>query len=212
MADKLDDLDAVRRVVETLSSFEKVDQTRILRWACEKLGLPNASQAGVLPTGGNPEPPASNSPSPQAHSFSSDAKDIKTFVAEKSPRSNNEFAATIAYYYRFEAPEPNRKESITSEDLQEACRLAGRARLSRPAQTLVNAHASGLLDKAGDRGAYSISTVGENLVAMTLPSDGAAGRHDTGAGRKKAARSRPTKKASKKKTVPNKKAKSQKRA
>jgi hypothetical protein len=35
----------------------------------------------------------------------------------------------------------------------------------------VNAHTQGLLDR-GDRGAYVINTVGENLVAMALPSDG----------------------------------------
>jgi hypothetical protein len=97
--------------------------------------------------------------------------DIKTFVDTKKPPSETQFAATVAYYYGFEAPAESRKESITSSDLQEACRQVGRARIKNPAQTLVNAHAQGLLDR-GDRGAYTINTVGENLVAMALPSDG----------------------------------------
>jgi len=79
------------------------------------------------------------------------------------------FAATVAYYYRFQAPEPQRKTAVTANDLQEACRLADRDRLVKPAQTLINAHGQGLLDKAGERGSYAINTVGENLVAMALP-------------------------------------------
>jgi hypothetical protein len=80
-----------------------------------------------------------------------------------------QFAATVAYYFAFEAPTEERKESITADDLQDACRQVGRHRLSSPIKTLLNAHASGLLDKAGERGAYKINTVGENLVAVTLP-------------------------------------------
>ncbi len=42
-------------------------------------------------------------------------------------------------------------------------------RMSRPAQTLINAHQQGLLDKGAERGTYVINSVGENLVAMALP-------------------------------------------
>ncbi len=96
--------------------------------------------------------------------------DIKSFVEKKKPSSDTQFAATIAYYYRFEAPGHLRKESITSADLQDACRQTGRRRIRHLRQTLVNTHRQGLLDRA-ERGAYSINTVGENLVAMALPSD-----------------------------------------
>ena len=63
---------------------------------------------------------------------------------------------------------------ITGEDLLEACRLANRTRIQHPGQVLINTHGAGLLDKAGDgKGSgYSISTVGENLVAMALPANG----------------------------------------
>jgi hypothetical protein len=66
--------------------------------------------------------------------------DIKTFVDFKKPLSDSQFAATVAYYYRFEAPEPQRKASLSSADLIDACRQTGRERLKHPAQTLVNAH------------------------------------------------------------------------
>lgn len=173
--DKLDDLDAVRTIVDTLAKFDADTQERIIRWAREKLGLSTAAPA--RPERGLPvQAPSESQATTSQRQGPAGSTDIKSFVSAKNPSSNNEFTATVAYYYRFEAPEANRKDSINAEDLQEACRLAGRTRFTRPAQTLVNAHHAGLIDKAGDRGAYSISTVGENLVAMTLPSDGASNR------------------------------------
>jgi hypothetical protein len=58
------------------------------------------------------------------------------------------------------------------DDLQEATRKSGRERLKRPDQTLRNAHMLGLLDKGDEPGTFCVNTVGENLVAMTLPGDG----------------------------------------
>ena len=155
MTKQSDDLEAVRMLVTTLEPFQKADQERIIRWAREKLGL--SFKTGENPPGGTPG-----------------GKDIKTFVAEKNPASDNQFAATVAYYYRFEAPKSEQKETITQQDLQDACRLAGRPRLRNPDQTLRNAQNVGFLDKAG-RGAFSINSVGENLVAMTLPGQSLGG-------------------------------------
>jgi hypothetical protein len=98
--------------------------------------------------------------------------DIKSFIDEKRPRSDVQFAATVAYYLRFEAPSDERKDSINKEDLQEACRKAKRDRLKIPYQTLLNAHKLGLLDKGSEKATFAINTVGENLVAMSLPGEG----------------------------------------
>ena len=89
----------------------------------------------------------------------------------KKPLSDSQFAATVAYYYRFEAPEPQRKTSLSSTDLIDACRQTGRERIKHPAQTLVNAHTQGYMDKGSERGTYTINTVGENLVALALPNE-----------------------------------------
>lgn len=180
-----DDLDAVRTIVGALEGFDAKDKQRILRWAQEKLGLAQQSPPSSSSTATGAPPPTT-----PAGEFSGQGSDIKSFVDKKSPSSDTQFAATVAYYYRFEAPAQLRKESIISEDLQEASRQVGRARLAKPAQTLVNAHGQGLLDR-GERGAYSINTVGENLVAMALPSEGKArapARTKNRLGGKKAAR------------------------
>ena len=126
--------------------------------------------------------------------------DIKTFIAAKKPNKDVQFAAAVAYYHRFEAPPAERKDVINKEDLQEAARKANRDRFANPLQTLSNAHTLGLLDKGSEKATFTINSVGENLVAMTLPGDGTTTTKQRGKKRapKKARKS--SKKAAAKKT------------
>ncbi len=163
MPEPKDDLAAVRTITEALEGFDVKEQERIIRWVREKIGLAVAPGPSTLPTGSvvalGPAIPGTT------------AKDLKSFVGEKNPKNDVQFAATVAYYYRFVAPSDQRKEAITSNDLQEACRLVGRERFTVPAQTLRNAHTLGLLNKGSESGSFIINSVGENLVDVTLPGD-----------------------------------------
>lgn len=158
------DFDVAKQVADLLTALHKDRQTRVLRWVAESLGLDGAPAGGVGETiraaaatpFGTPTPPA-------AHS-----SDIKSFVESKSPKSDVQFAAVVAYFYRFEAPTPDSKETITADDLSNAARLASRRRPPNPGMTLTNAKNQGYLDGA-ERGQFRINSVGENLVAMTLP-------------------------------------------
>ncbi len=167
MAKTTDDLEAVRILTTALTGFSPEDQERIIRWSREKLGLSQTSSnleglrtrqssSSVLREG----PQASVPPS---------AKDLKTFVVTKSPKNDVQFAATVAYYYRFEAPPEQRRNEIDHVMLQDACRLTARERFKNPRTTLNNAKNLGLLDSGSEAGMFAINTVGENLVAMTLP-------------------------------------------
>lgn len=157
-----DDFDVAKAVSEKLRGIEKERQERILRWVAEGLGLsfaapsvaPATSVGGIGP--GDAGRPAGG------------GSDIKSFVAAKAPKSDNQFAATVAYYYRFEAQPSARRDFITGEVLQEAARLSGRDRFTEPRKTLNNAKQAGYLD-GGAPGEFSINSVGENLVAMALP-------------------------------------------
>lgn len=182
-----DEFDAVRTIVNTLEAFGPDDQNRILRWAAEKLGL-SQTQRSVAPT----IAPATLGPQPE----SPRATDIKSFVALKKPKNDSQFAAVVAYYYRFESPE--KKESITQADLLDACRKTNYKRPPAPNQTLRNALNAGLLDKA-ERGAFSVNSVGENLVAVTLPGDGVSPAHEAPARRPRKKHSRNAKKSTQKK-------------
>jgi len=169
MAQK-DDLEAVRAVAAALDGFTPDEQERIIRWAREKVKLPTLALSSVPAGAGNQLQPASTAAVISATPGQATAKDLRTFVAEKKPKSDVQFAATVAYYYQFEAPEGQRKSEIVADELAEACRLANRERLRSPRQTLANARTLGLLDSPR-RGAFTINAVGENLVAMTLPSE-----------------------------------------
>jgi hypothetical protein len=158
-----DDLEAVRIIAGTLLGFSLDDQERIIRWVREKIGL------SKTPT--DPNPPGI-SPLAEGKELSN-AVDIKSFIQQKTPNSDNEFAAVVAYFHRFVAKEKEQKEEISANDLQDATRKADYKRLKRPLDTLHNAFKSGLLDKGSGRGLFKINTVGENLVAMALPATGA---------------------------------------
>ena len=138
-----DDLDAVRAVVEAIKDFESDEQQRIFRWVAEKLGLPQPfGPSGHAP----PAAPIASGVTPPAahHPSASTSTDIKSFVTNKKPRSDVQFAAAVAYYYRFEAPQAERKDAINKDDLQEAARKANRDRFANPLKTLQNAHQLGM--------------------------------------------------------------------
>jgi hypothetical protein len=204
---KMDDIEAVRTIFDTIKDFNSEDQQRILRWVAEKIKLPQPFAAPGQAAAHNPLLPSGSIlpgiPHPGASGLAS-GRDIKTFIDEKKPRNDVQFAAAVAYYYRFESPQSERKETINKEDLQEAARKAKRERFTNPLQTLNNAHNLGLLDRGSEKATFCINSVGENLVAMTLP-DGAA---PAKASKKKTGRAT-AKKAAAKKAQPQKAAKKQ---
>jgi hypothetical protein len=164
---KIGDFEAAQEIKTILDGRDTIEQERILRWVGESLGLAPAPPGGVAP------PPAAADAAPSKHAVHPTAapqrpRDIKTFVDEKQPKSDQQFAAVVAYFYRFETGEADRKDVITSADLQNGARHVGRARFKQPSVTLNNTVNQGYLDRV-DRGSFKINAVGENLVAMALP-------------------------------------------
>jgi hypothetical protein len=165
------DFMAAEEIKAILHGRDKIEQERIIRWVTESLGLVATSSISL----GNPPPPTAASTIPQPNvqlpgSSPQRSKDIKTFVNEKNPKRDVQFAAVAAYFYRFECPE--RKEVIVPKDLDTAGRQARGYGFKAPLTTLNNAVALGYFDRAG-RGEFKLNAVGENLVAMTLPGSGA---------------------------------------
>lgn len=177
---------AAEEIKTILHGRDKTEQERILRWVSESTGV---AASTVLPQG---------SPHAQTRQLAPSAaggrrRDIKSFVAEKVPKNDVQFAAVAAYFYRFEASEAERKEVIISEDLQTAGRQARGYGFKKPLVTLNNAVALGYFDRGG-RGEFKLNAVGENLVAMTLASEDPSGKSS----RKKKKRLNTRKKSSKK--------------
>ena len=187
--------DAAKAIVESVKQLDKPHQEQAIRFASESLGLSNASHS---------KPPTETSlPASEIAPPTTDPQtrptDIKQFTAAKAPKSDQQFAAVVAYFHQFEAQEDMTKDAISMEDLKNAARLVQRRLPGKFA--LNNAKNSGYLDSAG-RGKFKLSPVGENLVAITLPGTGAvqAGQ------KRKSAKKKPGKKK-----VGKKKRRSQKR-
>ena len=207
MTKPTDDLEAVRLVVEALEPFDSKDRERIIRWSCEKLGMPSGacSTPPVTRTTGATDAVRTEKPTAQAvPTAPAVPTDIRTFIQSKNPRSDNHLAAVVAYFHHFAAPAEQQRDFITKEDLIDACRKADRKRPGRPVQVLVNSYHAGILDKA-DRGQYRLNSVGENLVAMVLPESDDAPRRPRGPGKttRKARQPRATKNTPRKKRSPS---------
>jgi hypothetical protein len=173
------DFMAAEEIKAILHGRDKTEQERIIRWVSESIGVGAPTvitpQSSVAPTSS-----ASIAPTVARR------RDIKSFVAEKGPKNDVQFAAVAGYFYRFEASEAERKDVIVADDLQTAGRQARGYGFTKPLTTLNNAVMLGYFDRAG-RGEFKLNAVGENLVAMTLPSDSS---RKSSRGKKKTSHSR----------------------
>ena len=190
------EFDAAKVIVETLKSLDSKQQERAIRFASETLGLHSPSPRSL----GSPPTETAKSTGVSSEISTAHPTDIKQFSERKSPKSDQQFAAVVAYFYRFEAPPDKQKDDINADDLNEAARLVNRKRPANALATLNNAKNSGYLDAVG-KGQFRINSVGENLVAMTLPGDQAAtsGSPHTSQ-RKKRSKNKVSKKTSPKRT------------
>jgi len=189
-----DRFDALRSIIDALTPFEPKERGEILGLAQMAIGVTPAPPAGPLAA------PTQTTKESKPATQKKRSIDIRTFVQGKKPSSDQQFAATVAYYYEFEAAEEEQKKEITGSDLKEACRLAKWLIPPAPVQTLRNAQQHGLMEKGEVSGAYKLSTVGENLVAMALPSTEES-RAKTPRKRK---RNTPSRKKAAKKKIPRK--------
>ena len=163
-------LDAAQKIVAELNGMNTDHQSLALKFAMETLGLKLTGLAPAQPA----HQPQSVPTTPPPPSSSNHSTNIRSFTEMKAPKSDQQFTAIVAYFYQFEAKPDERKDSIDAETMKEAARLAGRSQVARWNMTLTNAKNAGYLDAAGN-GKFKLSSVGENLVAITLPGNGTAG-------------------------------------
>ena len=77
-------------------------------------------------------------------------------------------ACVVAYYLQAVAPITERKQEISTPDLEKYFKQAGYPLPKKLGQVLIDAKAAGYFD-ATDRGAYKLNAVGYNLVVHSLP-------------------------------------------
>lgn len=163
-------LDAAQKIVTELTGMKSEHQSLALRFAMETLGihLSGVTHAAATVIAAPTAPPRAETHSPSNIEHSTD---IRSFTEMKAPKSDRQFSAVVAYFYQFEARPEERKDTINGDTMKEAARLAGWPQVTRWNMTLTNAKNAGYLDAVGD-GYFKLSSVGENLVAITLPGNG----------------------------------------
>lgn len=94
--------------------------------------------------------------------------DIRSFKQEKKPDSANQMACVVAFYLQEVVAEPERKEVISSEDLEKYFKQAGFPLPGNTGQVLRDCKRAGYFETTS-RGLYKLNAVGYNLVAHKLP-------------------------------------------
>lgn len=159
---------AIDDIVAALEALDESSRATAIRAACDHLGMTTPAASSTAPSTGAPpaavtvRPGAISKPAPQT------ITDIRTFKDQKQPSSAAEMACVVAYYLDTLATAAERKQEVSSTDLEKYFKQAGYRLPKRMAQVLVDARGSGYFDSAG-HGKYKLNPVGHNLVVHSLP-------------------------------------------
>jgi len=159
------ELKAIETITNTLKSIDKTAQKRVLQYAMQHLEL-EIGQVNQL------KKDLQVNTGLQHEILDKKEKqkivDIRSLRDQKKPNSDMEMAAIVAYYLSELAPDDNRKDIISTEDIKTYFIQAGHPLPKSPEFTLPNAKAAGYFESAG-RGKYRLNPVGHNLVVHGLP-------------------------------------------
>lgn len=200
------EVEAIKVTLLHLAPLSAAARERVIGYVLDALDV--RADRGAVPSPPNPGQSEAVAESSASQVTSGDrVQDIRSLREEKAPKTANEMAALVAYYLQELAPQQDRKESISTADLERFFKIAPYPLPSKISNTLTNAAAAGYLDSLGG-GKYKLNPVGYNLVVHGMPSgEGAMPRKSTRRTTKKApARKAAVKKAAVKKTAAKKSA------
>jgi hypothetical protein len=163
---------AIDQIIEALTPFEEKDRRAIVNTVCLHLQIDSgAAVRRELPHGALTREGPAREPSPQGspRTGSEQSLDIKALKAEKNPQSARQMACLVAFYLHEHAPQSERKQTITTADLEKYFKQAGYKLPKKLEQLLIDSKHAGYFDSP-KRGEYQLTRVGYNLVAHSLPS------------------------------------------
>ena len=154
----------ITKVMDALSPLDAEAREHVLEFVLKRMNINIGKSAGPVPS-----VPAGYTPPAPVFTPAPPGTDIRTFAAEKAPKTLNEKVALVAFFLANLAPPEERRDFITSEDIKPYFTQANFEHPTGPANmTLTNAKNAGYLN-ALDRGQYKLNSVGHNLVAHKLP-------------------------------------------
>lgn len=160
------EIQAIKSVLTALEPLEQDIRESVLHYVARRLRITMATEQ-------EPQIPLDHFGSTETEpSFSKDNRaeevHIQELVNEKKPRSAIEMATLVAYYLSHKAPKADRKQTITTKDIETYFKIGGVKLPSKPQFTLPNTKAAGYLDSTGG-GEYRLNPVGYNLVVHSMP-------------------------------------------
>lgn len=154
--------EAIDEVINALANMDDTSRLTVIRAACEHLSIP-ISHSKTQTTGETLISPMTSGIAQQGT-----PSDIRALKVQKAPSSAIEMACLIAYYLQALAPDSERKDTITTSDLETYYRHADYPLPKAMNQVLVDAKSAGYFDSK-ERGTYKLNAVGYNLVVHSLP-------------------------------------------
>lgn len=162
---------AIDQIVEALEGLDQNARLTAISAACKHLKLDRA--LGDQDGDGSADAQDEGDHSDETAKFrtanqSVKQVDIRSLKAEKNPDSAKQMACLVAYYLQELAPKNERKNAISTQDIEKYFKQANFKLPKKLEQVLVDAKRSGYFESAA-RGEYKLNAVGYNLVAHSLP-------------------------------------------
>ncbi len=159
---------AIDQVIAALGAFEADVQQTILRAVYAHLNISGPPEA--VSAGRTHEEPAreERAAAPASRAGEHAGMDIKTFKELKNPSSARQMACVVAYYLAEIATGDERKEVVTTDDVEKYFKQGRYALPTKLEQLLIDCRGAGYFESPA-RGEYKLTRVGHNLVAHQLP-------------------------------------------
>lgn len=167
MPNKDKELVAITSIIAFLKPLDATQRARVLEYVLKRLDIGTVAAPTI---GSSNVTEARAASAPMQGSF---GRDIRSFTAEKQPRSANEMVAVVAYYVAELAPDNERAQTINGDTVKRYFKMAGFPLPASLKNALTNAAAAGYLENVS-RGEYRLNPVGYNLVVHGLPKGGSA--------------------------------------
>ncbi len=166
---------AIDQIISALENFEPNDQQTILRavYAHLKISGPSERAPGdgtaLEQERAGAKQQRSDTKKPGGGEY--DGMDIRTFKEAKNPTSARQMACIVAFYLNEIAPADERKNVVTTADLERYFKQAKYPLPGKLEQLLIDCKSSGYFEVV-DRGEYKLTRVGHNLVEHQMPQRG----------------------------------------
>lgn len=165
---------AIDQLLAALTPLEKREQQTVISTVCSFLALDShASSASGTNSATLPQPDHSSIASSSSEKSRSPTHmrhgvDIRTLKEEKQPDSARQMACIVAYYLSELSPEDERKQTITTADIERYFKQANYKLPTKLEQLLIDCKGSGYFEAVA-RGEYKLTRVGYNLVTHSMP-------------------------------------------